>query len=405
MSGPPFERYPVAPSTIRSNADAVGNSSKPLVAVKDAMDAPRQQAADAVDGTLDGKIAGPAEQAQRDALTTSKGAELCSGAIDLYADYVEIFNIAVDDLNERWKAAKQHDFDVSMSGSDDEHDDAVAEAKSAYARELRIEFGKAEQALDDGAEDIARVLNAGPDDGATLLAGYQITATMALAFDKWFPGGGPLTLKEIREKYQVGDDPGGVVEWEPDWPFSMATDPVTVTKKEAEMLGDLGLLALQDMKDMQENAFSTADGRFAPEDHNDNHNDAFRHAYWNAIMARRFGQDWAENYANAHEGIPGNSEVREAMDLYNNEVGRGIAEENPDASDEEIADLIEQAVRDGDMVVVGPDGNLVWSNTIEEGGDTGDGGAQGPGPEDGNPDNDPDPDADPDSQNDHGTGS
>jgi hypothetical protein len=61
------------------------------------------------------------------------------------------------------------------------------------------------------------------------------------------------------------------------------------------------------------------------------------------------------------------------MDLYNNEVGRQIAAANPDASEEELAGLVAQAVRDGDMVVVAPDGaSLAYSNTIPEGVDTGD---------------------------------
>ncbi|UYM07187.1 DUF6973 domain-containing protein [Solicola gregarius] len=395
MTGPPFERYPVASATIRGNADTVGNSSKPLVAVKNAMDGPRQRAADAVDGTLDGAIAGPTDPAQRDALTTAKGADVCSGAIELYADYVDIFNYAVDDLNERWAAAKERDFDVPMGGSAEEHDGDVAEAKGKYAQELRVEFGKAEKALDDGAGDVARVLNAGPDDGAVLLANYGASTAIVIAMNKIFSGG-PITLADIEKEYQVEDDPDGLVN---------IPGVGTVTASEAWMLGNLGILALLDMKDIKEDAFSTADDRFTPEDQNDNHNDAFRHAYWNALMTRRFGEDWTEDYTNAHEGIPGNNSLREAMDLYNNGVGRRIASENPDASDEEIANLIEEAVRNGDMVVIGPDGHLVWSNTIEEGGETADSDNLPNPPQDGNPDNDPDSNADPDSHNEHGSGS
>lgn len=50
------------------------------------------------------------------------------------------------------------------------------------------------------------------------------------------------------------------------------------------------------------------------------------------------------------------------MDLHNNEVGRRIAAENPDASREELRNLVEQAVRDGEMVVVGTDGRLDHSD-------------------------------------------
>lgn len=405
MSGPPFDRYPVSSADIRNKGDDVGKTAKPLVAVKNSMDGPRQRAADAVDGELDGQIAGPVDPAQRDALSTARGAEFCGSAIDLYANYVDIFNRGVDELNRQWQTAGEHDFGVSMSDkSAKDHADDVATARSQEAQRLRREYQKLEAALDDGAEDVARVLNAGPDKGGSMLASYQLTTALTLWFGNLFGPGGPLTLAEIRRQYRVGDDPGGLVMWEPSWPWSLKTEPVEVTASEAEMLDDLGLLALQDMKEMHDEAFQTADERFTKEDQNDNHNDAFRHAYWNAIMTRRFGEDWARNYATAHEGRPDNTQPREAMDLYNNAVGRRIAEEHPDASDEEVADLIEQAVRDGDMVVVGPDGNLVWSNTIQEGGETGDGAAQGHDP-DGNPDNEVDEDADPDSQNEHGSGS
>ena len=120
-------------------------------------------------------------------------------------------------------------------------------------------------------------------------------------------------------------------------------------------------------------------------------------------MARRFGTDWAEAYATAHEGLPGNPAVREAMDLYNNEVGRMIQEANPEADEEELADLVQQAVEDGQVLVIDADGNLAWSDTVHEGG-TGDAGQHPDEGGDGDLD-DPDGDADPDSHNDGGTGS
>lgn len=52
------------------------------------------------------------------------------------------------------------------------------------------------------------------------------------------------------------------------------------------------------------------------------------------------------------------------MDLHNNEVGRRIARENPDADSDELATLVEQAVRDGQTVVISQDGNLGYSDQI-----------------------------------------
>jgi hypothetical protein len=52
------------------------------------------------------------------------------------------------------------------------------------------------------------------------------------------------------------------------------------------------------------------------------------------------------------------------MDLYNNEVGRKIATDNPKASVDELAKLVRKAVDDGKLIVVDRAGKLAWSNTV-----------------------------------------
>ncbi|MFJ6455677.1 DUF6973 domain-containing protein [Paenarthrobacter sp. NPDC091669] len=162
------------------------------------------------------------------------------------------------------------------------------------------------------------------------------------------------TPQEILDKYQVSD--AETTNWPGDWdPLRFVVDQREVTEKEAELLNGLGPFEMNAFKGIHDDAFSTADERFPSADRNDDQNDAFRHAYWNALMVKEFGADWAEDYATAHEQLPGNPAPREAMDLYNNEVGRNVAIANPDASAEELADLIEEAVNNGDTVVVGQD--------------------------------------------------
>ncbi|WP_229786816.1 DUF6973 domain-containing protein [Actinokineospora fastidiosa] len=56
-----------------------------------------------------------------------------------------------------------------------------------------------------------------------------------------------------------------------------------------------------------------------------------------------------------------------AMDLHNNEVGREIAATTPDASPQELAALVEQAVKDGRMVVIDQNDTLVPSNEVNPG--------------------------------------
>ncbi|MDO5621583.1 MAG: LysM peptidoglycan-binding domain-containing protein [Paracoccus sp. (in: a-proteobacteria)] len=100
---------------------------------------------------------------------------------------------------------------------------------------------------------------------------------------------------------------------------------------------------------------------------NDGHVDAYRHALWNARMTQAFGAEWAANYATAHEMINGNPAQREAMDLYNNEVGRQIALDNPNASDAELSRLVKQALDDGRLVVIDQNLNLSWSDQVAVG--------------------------------------
>lgn len=187
-----------------------------------------------------------------------------------------------------------------------------------------------------------------------------------------FPLHGPPPvdpLGQILKKYQVSEDPAGELDWEPPWPLSLATDPVHVTAGEARMLEDLSPLALRDLNQIKEAAATEAKVRFPPQngpnDTADNHTDAFRHAYWNALMTQRFGEDWTRDFATAHERLPNNPATAEAMDLYNNEVGREIAAANPSATPAQLADLVQQAVDRGDTVVIAPGGEkLAWSNTV-----------------------------------------
>lgn len=197
-----------------------------------------------------------------------------------------------------------------------------------------------------------------PDDEVSMLGG-------------WKQGDPPPVdpLDEILRKYQVSEDPDGAKDWEPGWPLNMLTEPKHVTATEARILSEMSPLELRDMDQIKEAAEVEAKVRFPPQngvnDTADNHTDAFRHTYWNALMTQRFGEQWTKDFATAHERLPANPATAEAMDLYNNELGRNIAVANPDASPEELAGLVEQAVNNGDTVVIAPGGErLAWSNTI-----------------------------------------
>jgi len=128
-----------------------------------------------------------------------------------------------------------------------------------------------------------------------------------------------------------------------------------------------GAVGLKEFADIRQDATHVAEGKFEGKALTDGHADAFRHAYWNALMTQQYGEEWAREFATAHERNPSSNHVPVGMDLHNNEVGRSIAQANPDASPEELATLVEQAVKDGSMVVIDENDTLVSSDEVNPG--------------------------------------
>ena len=193
-----------------------------------------------------------------------------------------------------------------------------------------------------------------------------------------------LTPQEILEQYQVNEDTTAV--WSPKLggliPIPFA-DSRELTTTEGKLLDSLtfsrGLLGLSDFRSIAQDAFAVSTAQFpdpatvpsyVPADRvaewkgNDGHRDAFRHCYWNARLTKEFGIGWTQQFTTAHEALPGNTASREAMDLFNNEVGRAIARDNPDADVDDLARLVRAAVDGGRLIVVDRAGNLAFSNTV-----------------------------------------
>ncbi|WP_433662858.1 WXG100 family type VII secretion target [Nocardia sp. CA-128927] len=179
-------------------------------------------------------------------------------------------------------------------------------------------------------------------------------------------------LDRILNTYQAEADPGGMVMW-PDGALKAAMEvktlgdfePQSITVAEAKMLDQLSLAEKIQFYNIKNDAEATAKEVFPGEQ--DDHADAFRHTYWNARMTQEFGEDWTKEYTSKHEGRPDNAAVREAMDLYNNEVGRNIGLANPNASEAELRGLVQDAVKDGKTVVIDQDEHLNWTNKVQPG--------------------------------------
>lgn len=219
---------------------------------------------------------------------------------------------------------------------------------------------------------------AGPGNAA-LAASHSVAGLgerMSELFAAANEAAGPST-DDILSDYQVGDDT--MTEWSPNvvgWLTNGLgiTRPRSMTQTEADLLDDLqwrrGLLGLNDFKGTVDDAYGVSAERFAENDAEglpgaeDGHQDAFRHIYWNVLMSRRLGAGFAESFGTAHEGVPGNPADREAMDLFNNELGRRIASENPRATEEELQELVMEAIRNGEAVVIDGNGELRFSDEV-----------------------------------------
>ena len=96
--------------------------------------------------------------------------------------------------------------------------------------------------------------------------------------------------------------------------------------------------------------------------------DALRHALWMALTARQIGVEKARSLGKAHEAgnkIMAQKKQKEHgsladkastdMDLRNNEVGLRMAQENPDASVEQLVTSIENQIKEGRLWIIKQD--------------------------------------------------
>lgn len=209
---------------------------------------------------------------------------------------------------------------------------------------------------------------------AALCAAGDAAESVRTELDKAFenvrlPAG--WELEGIFVENQVEADPGGMVKWPEEGMLGLVAGPAgiakDVTAAEAEMLSNLSLGDQIRFYRIMTEAEDTANGMYGGDVEQDDHTDAFRHAYWNALMTREFGEDWTNEFTSKHEGRPDNAAVREAMDLHNNEIGRTIALQNPEASPEELQELVKEAVDRGDTVVINQNHELSWSDDVAVG--------------------------------------
>ncbi|MBR7193880.1 hypothetical protein [Gordonia sp. SCSIO 19800] len=239
--------------------------------------------------------------------------------------------------------------------------------ESYLTKEIRGSLRRIEEIDKVGSEGLRRILEKLPDSVKAGAAGHHSDPRLA----------------EILREYQVDASKGGARLWpsgdllDTIRRFDPTFKPTLMTPEEVTMLAEMGAVpvtgwrAVYDFFQIQSKADTVSQQRHpnagdSKRSQADGHGDAFRHTYWNALMTDRFGKDWTERFATAHEGLGGNPAHREAMDLYNNELGRRIASENTDATPEELADLVDRAMADGRTLVLDTNGKIEWSDNVEK---------------------------------------
>ncbi len=108
------------------------------------------------------------------------------------------------------------------------------------------------------------------------------------------------------------------------------------------------------IKENSEKALSEAEKRFPVTSLHNGKGDAFRHCYWSALLTRDIGVSNTKSFTDAHENDPKNPLDEKQMDLHNNSVGMMIGLANKKASDKELADLCEKALKNGRLKVLNP---------------------------------------------------
>jgi RHS repeat-associated protein len=227
-----------------------------------------------------------------------------SGAINqVYADH---------------RSGRDPGWDVLRAAAEGAHRSALVwGASSTVAQVSHADAARAE-GTGASAEEIARQRAIGQASGAAAsraLGGMSVNDEL----DLWIAAG--LATYDAN---RAGADAGGG-EW------MLAGGGQSLNPAEREWIAMHPLAALSFRRAAAE-ARAEAELLF-PKELTNGRGDAFRHAYWNALMARAEGAQLAAEFANRHElWDDANTTVAErTMDIHNNSIGRQLGS-SPDGS-------------------------------------------------------------------------
>jgi hypothetical protein len=201
----------------------------------------------------------------------------------------------------------------------------TVEAVERIAEPVREAVGQGLLAVQDSFEDASQALNQ-----AKQYAYYGGGTGTATAPNGTTPGGtsriDEYARLSDREFYQRLDyDPNGPSE---------------------EMNAIRRALSVPTVMQVRDEAFRVTQQEFPTGRNWNDEGDAFRHAYLSYRLTQELGPDVAKAFTDAHEVSGGNAVGEMKMDLYNNEIGRLLAQDPANAG-RDPATVIREALGNG----------------------------------------------------------
>jgi len=174
-AGPPFESYPVTSCEINSASNTIASKAAEIESVAAEVQTAHRPALLGSRGTLRPLMAlSSAPIVARSQQLTQAGV-FAAGALELFGNAVQKYDLGITRLNERWADAEANNFGVvpmllpsgatveDFQESQAAFERAVNAAREQLRRELQAEQRKLEEALDNAADRTAGMLGRGPN--------------------------------------------------------------------------------------------------------------------------------------------------------------------------------------------------------------------------------------------------
>ena len=217
--GGPFAYYRAGGDTIRETADEIGNHANGIGAVRQHVEDAHRRALRGVHGDLAEPMAAAPAATIANVDRVEQAATFAAGVVRLFADAVDDYNHyatgprSVEALNAAYRQAHVDDFGLDAgtyangdTNADRDYDNDRAAAQAELMRSLNAEYQRLAAWLDLRANQVARMLDRGPNAG-DVTALWAAGALPPNATEAW-PSLDLAEIPLLRLPYELREDPG-----------------------------------------------------------------------------------------------------------------------------------------------------------------------------------------------------